>query len=64
LTASRKTAGEAGSSFVVEDVDEEASGAQIDAAVVGVGCCMFATHAYLATGRHDPASWLPGERVA
>ena len=52
---------EAGRALVVEDVDEQAPGVEIDAAVVCVlGGCTAASHASLATGRPDPASWLPG----
>jgi hypothetical protein len=51
---------EASSSRVVENVDEEASGVEIDAAVI---CVLGLVDAHLmvslATGRPDPASWLP-----
>ena len=45
---------------VVEDVDVQAPGVQIDAAVESVRL-VVATHlvASVVTGRPDPASWLP-----
>jgi len=51
---------ESSDSLIVENVDEEASGVEIDAAVVYV-LGLVGSHLVvsLATGRPDPASWLP-----
>jgi len=52
---------QAGGALVVEHVDEEGSGVQVDAAVICVrGVVRAHLMSSLATGRPDPASWLPG----